>query len=179
MARTIVQAALLPVPIERIERRIFLIRGEKVMVDADLAGLYRVTTSNLNKAVRRNPERFPDDFMFQLTNAEAKILRFQIGISSGSYGGRRYRPYVFTEHGVAMLSSVLRSPRAVQMNIFIIRAFVKLREVLSNHKDLARRIEDIERRQRRHANRLEGVYSIVKELLETPLKSKGKFGFKD
>ena len=178
MARTAVRAALLPIPVERIQQRIFLVRGQKVMVDADLADLYHVGTSTFNRAVKRNFERFPDDFMFQLTVHEAKILRCQIGISSKRHGGRRYQPYVFTEHGVAMLSSVLRSTRAVQMNIVIIRAFVRLRELLSDHKDLARRIEDIERRQKRQANRLEGVYSIVRELLEYPLKGNKKFGFK-
>ena len=134
----------LPVPVEVIERRIYLIRGLKVMIDADLAALYQVLTKNLNKAVARNKERFPEDFMFQLTKEEAESLRFQIGTSNTSRGGRRYLPYVFSEHGVAMLSSVLNSKRAVQMNIVIIRAFIKLREVLATQKDLARKIDDLE-----------------------------------
>jgi hypothetical protein len=103
------------------------VRGEKVMLDSDLAALYGVTTGNLNKAVKRNLQRFPSDFMFQLTDEEAGNLRFQFGISSLGYGSRRYRPNAFTEQGVAMLSSVLRSERAVQVNVAIMRAFVQLR----------------------------------------------------
>jgi len=118
------------VPIERIENAILFIRGHKVMLDRDLAALYGVTTFNLNKAVKRNTDRFPEDFMFQLTAAEASTLRFQIGMSKGKgRGGRRYLPYVFTEQGVAMLSSVLRSKRAVQVNVEIMRAFVRLRRM--------------------------------------------------
>src|SRR5690348_9652781 len=113
---------LLPVPVEMIERRIYLIRGQKVMLDSDLAELYQVLTKNLNLAVRRNTNRFPTDFMFQLTKEEAESLRLQFATSNVGRGGRRYLPYAFTEHGVAMLSSVLNSERAVQMNILIIRA---------------------------------------------------------
>jgi len=115
------------------------------MIDTDLAELYQVTTGNLNKAVKRNLDRFPEDFMFPLTEQEAKNLRFQFGISS--WGGRRFLPYAFTEHDVAMLSSVLKSQRAIQMSILIIRAFVRLREILATHKDLARKIEDLEIKQ--------------------------------
>lgn len=132
VARTIASAANLrlqiatssSIPPERIERRILLIRAQKVMLDSDLAELYEVETKMLTRAVRRNAERFPEDFMFQLTTAESQSLRCQFGTSNGR-GGRRYRPYAFTEQGVAMLSSVLRSPRAVQVNIEIMRAFVK------------------------------------------------------
>ena len=125
-----------------IERRIYLIRKQKVMLDSDLAELYGVETFNLNKAVKRNIDRFPDDFMFQLSQEEAESLRFQIGMSKVSgRGGRRYLPYAFTEQGVAMLSSVLNSKRAVQVNIAIMRAFVKLRELLATHKDLAQKLE--------------------------------------
>src|ERR1039457_2013553 len=128
----------LPVPVEIIERRIYLIRGQKVMLDSDLAEIYQVETFNLNKAVKRNPDRFPADFMFQLSREEAGALSFQIGMSKpeGS-GARRYLPNAFTEQGIAMLSSVLNSDRAVLVNIAIIRAFVKLREIMSTHKDLA------------------------------------------
>jgi hypothetical protein len=115
----------LSVSVELIERRIYVIRGQKVMFDSDLAELYQVTTGNLNLAVRRNAGRFPEDFMFQLTQEEFQNLRLQYASSSFGYGGRRYLPYAFTEHGVAMLSSVLNSERAVQMNILIVRAFVK------------------------------------------------------
>src|SRR5437867_4317305 len=119
------------VPVEIIEQKIYLIRGQKVMFDADLAALYAVETKVFNQAVRRNLDRFPDDFMFQLTKEEADSLRSQIVTSKTSRGGRRYLPYAFTEHGVSMLSAVLNSDRAVQMSILIIRAFVKLREILA------------------------------------------------
>src|SRR5467141_1520665 len=138
----------LQVPAELIERRIYLTRGQKVMLDADLADLYQVLTKNLNKAVARNRDRFPEDFMFQLTAEEAESLRFQFGTSHEGRGGRRYLPYAFTELGVAMLSSVLNSARAVQMNILIMRAFVKLREVLASHQALARKIEKLEATQK-------------------------------
>lgn len=130
----------LPVPLEFVERRIYLIRGQKVMLDSDLAELYQVETRALIQAIKRNQDRFPDDFMFQLSKEEVASLRSQIVISNIGRGGRRYLPYAFTEHGVAMLSSVLNSKRAVQMNILIIRAFVKLRELLASHKDLADKI---------------------------------------
>src|SRR5258706_239196 len=134
-----------------IERRIYLIHGQKVMLDADLAELYRVETKTLNRAVKRHARRFPDDFMFQLTSEEAQSLRYQFG-TSNAHGGRRYLPYVFTEHGVAMLSSVLSSERAVQMNIAIIRAFVRLRQLVANHKVLAKKIHRIEQTQETHAS---------------------------
>jgi hypothetical protein len=126
------------VPVEIIERKIYLIRGCKVMLDSDLAELYQVPTKVLNQAVRRNFDRFPSDFMFQLNEEELEGLRSQIVTSKVGRGGRRYTPYAFTEHGVAMLSSVLSSKRAVALNILIIRAFVRLREYLATHKDLSR-----------------------------------------
>jgi hypothetical protein len=122
---------------EQIERRIYSVRGQNVMRDSDLAELYGVETGMLNRAVRRNIGRFPEDFMFQLTIQEAEGLRFQIGISKAGRGGRRYLPYVFTEQGVAMLSSMLRSERAVQVNIAIMRAFVSLRSLLMSNRELA------------------------------------------
>src|SRR5258708_4170849 len=129
MPRKISLADRLPVPVELIERRIYVIRGQKVMIDSDLADLYQVETRALLQAVKRNSDRFPGDFMFQVSPEEGKSLRSQIVISNVGRGGRRYLPYAFTEHGVAMLCSVLNSQRAVQMNIAIIRAFVKLREL--------------------------------------------------
>jgi len=163
------------VPVEFVERRIYLIRGRKVMLDRDLAELYRVKTFNLNKAVKRNIERFPVDFMFQLSKVEAASLRFQSGMSKPSgRGGRRYLPYAFTEHGVAMLSSVLRSKRAVAMNILIIRAFVRLRELLATHKDLARKIGELERGQEHQAMQ---INNILKHLIETPKRRKHPIGF--
>jgi len=138
----------LPVPVQLVERRIYMIRGHKVMLDADLAELYQVSTKRVNEQVQRNPGRFPKDFMFRLTEAETRNLRSQIATSS--WGGRRNLPYAFTEHGVAMVSAVLASERAVKMSVLIIRAFVRMRELIANHKDLAvriERIEDIQQRQ--------------------------------
>ncbi len=135
------------VPTALISRKIYFFRGTRVMLDSDLAQLYRVTTKNLNRAVKRNADRFPADFMFQLKPQEAENLRFQSGTSSlPIHGGRRYRPYAFTEHGVAMLSSVLHSDRAVQVNIAIMRAFLQLRAMLATHEDLRRKIAEMEKR---------------------------------
>lgn len=151
---------------EIIERRILMIRGRKVMLDADLAELYGVETFNLNKAVKRNIDRFPIDFMFQLTKEEAAGLRFQIGISkSNGSGGRRYLPYVFTEQGIAMLSSILKSKRAVQVNILIMRVFVKLRELMASHQELARRIEELERKYGVHDETINDIFKAIRELL--------------
>jgi len=168
--------SLLSVPVEMIERRILLIRGQKVMLDFDLAELYQVSTKVFNQAVKRNLGRFPKDFMFQITKMEFENLRSQFVTSS--WGGRRYLPYAFTEHGVAMLSSVLNSERAVQMNILIIRAFVKLREVLAAHKDLARKMEELEHQQKEHGRQLAAVYSIVKKLIDKPTKTQNPIGFR-
>jgi len=157
------------------------------MVDSDLAELYRVETKALNRAVKRNLTRFPADFMFQLNQAEANSLRCQIGTSNANRGGRRYRPYAFTEHGVAMLSSVLNSERAVQMNILIVRAFVNLREVLATHRDLARKMERLEHTQKDHAAVLSIVVKDVQDLeremtrgfksLRAPRRRKPRIGF--
>jgi phage regulator Rha-like protein len=163
------------VSMEAIERRICLIRGEKVMLDADLAALYQVETKTLNRAVRRNIARFPDDFMFRLTKAQLENLRCQIGTSS--WGGSRYQPYAFTEHGVAMLSSVLNSKPAIQVNLRIIRAFVALRETLMMHKELARKVEELQREQKDQGEQLASVYSIVKSLVDTPASKKKRIGF--
>ena len=150
------------------------------MVDADLADLYQVETSNLNKAVKRNLDRFPNDFMFQLTREEALALRFQTGISNdgSGRGGRRYLPFVFTEHGVAMLSSVLNSARAVQINILIIRAFMKLREMLASHKDLARKVERLEFQQKNQGQQLGAVCRLINSLIAVPAKPKRAIGFR-
>ena len=133
------------IPAERIERSILLLRGQKVMLDSDLAELYGVETKTLNRAVKRNLDRFPADFMFRLSADEVEALRFQFGtLKLGRGQHRKYLPYAFTEQGVAMLSSVLRSQRAVQVNIAIMRAFVRLREILATHKDLALRLDELE-----------------------------------
>jgi phage regulator Rha-like protein len=156
------------VPIERISQQIYLIRREKVMLDSDLAGLYQVETKALNRAVKRNLDRFPDDFMFQLTEQETESLRYQIGTSNEGRGGRRYQPYAFTEHGVAMLSSVLNSKRAVQMNVVIIRAFLKLRELLASNKDLAARVETLEANQEQHASVINLLAEEIQNLKQFP-----------
>jgi hypothetical protein len=149
-----------------IESRIFLIRGQKVLLDADLAQLYQVTTGNLNLAVRRNRERFPADFMFQLDPAEFQNLRLQIARSS--WGGRRHPPYAFTEQGVAMLSSVLTSLRAIEVNIAIMRTFVRLRQILATHEELARRLDQLEWRQNEQGQKIQAVFETIQQLIEAP-----------
>ena len=149
------------IPIERIASRIYLIRGEKVMLDSDLAEMYEVTTAALNQAVKRNIDRFPDDFMFQLNELELESLISQSVISNDGRGGRRKLPWVFTEHGVAMLSSVLRSKRAVQVNIAIVRAFIKIRQILASNRDLARKVEQ-------HDRQIKTLFDAVQNLLMPP-----------
>lgn len=156
---------------------IFIVRGQKVMLDSHLAELYQVEVKRLNEQVQRNKNRFPEDFCFKLTREETENLKSQIATSSLGHGGKRKPSYVFTEHGVAMLSSVLRSDRAVQMNIFIIRAFVKLREVLSLHKDLAAKLDELEKKQNEHGDQLRSVYEVVKQLIAEPVKESGRIGF--
>jgi len=148
--------------VERVERRIFLIRGEKVMLDSDLAEMYGVVTKTLNRAVRRNRERFPSDFMFELRVKEIALLRYQFGTSNAGRGGRRYRPFVFTEQGVAMLSSVSHSDRAIQVNIAIMRAFVRLRRLLATHRDLARRLDELEQK---YDKRFAVVFVAIRRLM--------------
>ena len=163
------------IPMEVIEGKILLIRGQKVMLDRDLAELYGVETFNLNKATKRNIDRFPSDFMFQLTSEEAYSLKFQIGMSKTTgRGGRRYRPYVFTEQGVAMLSGVLNSKRAVQVNIAIMRAFVKLREMIASHKDLEKKLNELEKK---FDGQFQIVFEAIRQLMVIEAKPKKKIGF--
>ena len=162
-------------PIERIEERIYIIRGKKVMLDRDLANFYGVETFNLNKAVKRNLERFPDDFMFQLAKEEINNLRFQIGMSS--WGGRRYMPYVFTEQGVAMLSSVLNSKRAIQVNILIMRAFTKTRKYMLTHKEFAYKLRELEDRANKNDLEIGVLFKILRRMVEPPVKPGKKIGF--
>ena len=163
-------------PREQIEQTILLIRGHNVMLDADLAKLYGVTTFNLNKAVKRNADRFLDDFMFRLSPQEAAALTFQIGISKPrGRGGRRYAPYVFTEQGVAMLSSVLRSKRAIQVNVAIMRAFVQLREIIASNKGLARRLNELEKK---YDGQFRVVFEAIRELMAEPATKSRRIGFK-
>ncbi len=168
-----------------VESLIRIIRGQKAILDTDLAVLYQVATGTLNQAVRRNADRFPEDFMFQLSIEETEGLRSQIVISNPGRGGRRYLPYAFTEHGVVMLSSVLKSPRAVRMNIFIARAFVRLRELVAGNKDLATRIETLERGHDRAAlvieilaEDIDRLASEVKLVKAGPPRSKRRIGFR-
>ena len=164
------------VPIERVERKIYFIRGQKVILDFDLARLYEVETKVLLQAVKRNIGRFPDDFMFQLTESEFRGLRSQFVTSKGR-GGRRFLAYAFTEHGVAMLSSVLHSERAVQVNIAIIRTFVRIREFLSTHKDLARKLEELERKYESHDSQIKAVFEAIRELMKPPDPTRRRIGF--
>ena len=160
------------IPAEVIERKIYLIRGHKVMLDGDLAELYGVATKRLNEQVRRNLRRFPSDFMFQLSSKEAESLRSQIATSKR--GGRRYLPYAFTEQGVAMLSSVLNSDRAIEVNIQIMRAFVKLREMIASNKDLAKRLDELESK---YDKQFKVVFDAIRELMTPPEPKRRRIGF--
>jgi hypothetical protein len=168
------KSSRIQIPTERIERTIRVIRGQKVMLDSDLAELYGVETKVFNQAVRRNRDRFPDDFMFQLNELEFADLRSQ-SVTSSTWGGRRYRPRVFTEQGVAMLSSVLRSDRAVAVNIEIMRAFVRLRELLASNKELSQRLDELESK---YDIQFRDVFEAIRELMRSPTAKKGRIGFK-
>ena len=157
----------LPVPSENLDRLIYEIRGQKVMLDSDLAAVYGVTTGNLNKAAKRNRDRFPEDFAFQLTRQELASLRFQIGTSSSRHGGRRYLPYAFTEHGAIMAANVLSSPRAVQMSVFVVRAFVKMRAALSETRDQARKLSALEKELKERLNVHEAaIVTILQRVMD-------------
>jgi ORF6N domain-containing protein len=156
----------LPVPVQLVDRRIYMIRGQKVMLDTDLAELYKVPTKRVNEQVQRNRSRFPKDFMFRLSAAEARNLRSQIATSS--WGGRRNLPFAFTEHGVAMLSAVLAGERAVKMSVVIIRAFVRMRELLANHKELALRVQRIEDVQHRQTSVITILADEIEDLKRLP-----------
>lgn len=164
-------------PVEKIDSIILLVHGQKVILDSDLAQLYGVTTGNLNKAVKRNIDRFPNDFMFQLTPEEYKSLRFRFGIlKKGQHS--KYLPYAFTEQGVAMLSSVLRSKRAIEVNIAIMRAFVRLREILATHKELSRKLSDLEQRLEKHDDHIQTIFEAIRQMMVPPdKKNKKKIGY--
>jgi hypothetical protein len=162
------------VPAERIDKAILLIRGQKVMLDRDLAELYGVATKVLKQAVRRNIKRFPSDFMFELTKEEFQDWRSQFVTSNGDKMGLRYKPMAFTEQGVAMLSGVLNSDRAIDVNIEIMRAFVRLRQMLAAHKDLARKLAALEKKYDDH---FKVVFEAIAELMAPPEKPKKKIGF--
>ena len=164
------------VPTERVESLILLVRGEKVILDADLAELYGTTTKRLNEQVRRNRKRFPSDFMFELTAQEVTALRSQNATSKPQgRGGRRGLPLAFTEQGVAMLSSVLNSERAVEVNILIMRAFVKLRQLLATHADLARKLDALERK---YDTQFKVIFEAIRELMKPPAPKRRTMGFR-
>ena len=163
-------------PAEQVENIILLVRGQKVILDRDLAKLYGVTTGNLNKAVKRNIDRFPNDFMFQLTTEEYKSLRFRFGIfKKGQHS--KYLPYAFTEQGVAMLSSVLKSKRSIEVNIAIMRTFVRLREMLATHKELSRKFAFLEQRIEGHDEQIQAIFEAIRQLMAPPDKPKRKIGY--
>ena len=165
------------VPIELIVSKIVFIRDEKVMLDRELAELYGVETGALNRAVKRNTERFPEDFMFQVTGEEAEVLRCQTGISKPGRGGRRYLPYAFTEQGVAMLSSVLNSKRAIDVNIAIMRAFVQLRKMIASNNKLARKLAELEQHLESHDEQIQAIFEAIRQLMTPPAKPRKKIGF--
>ena len=167
------------VPIEVIERKIYLIRGQKIILDNDLADLYGVSIRVLNQAVKRNLNRFPEDFMFQLTKEEDESLRSQIVILKRERGKhRKYLPHAFTEQGIAMLSGVLSSDRAVHVNIAIMRAFVKLREMISLNKELAHKLMQLERKIEKHDTEIRVIFDAIRQLMATPEPKEKKIGFR-
>jgi hypothetical protein len=168
---------ILPITPEFVDRRIYLIRGSKVILDSDLAELYQIPTKSLNLAVNRNMNRFPPDFMFQLTKIESESLRLQTETSKSKRGGRRYLPYAFTELGIAMLSSVLNSERAVQMNIYIMRAFVKLRQIVATNAEIAGKIKELEQGQKKNTEHIMIISSTLKRLMDEGSNQRDAIGF--
>ena len=166
----------LPIPVERIEKAILLIRGQKVMLDSDLAALYGVETRVLKQAVRRNRKRFPSDFMFELTKEENRSLRSQnVILEPGRYS--KYLPFAFTEQGVAMLSSILNSERAIEVNIAIMRVFVRLREMMATHKELAFKLIELEERLEGHDEQIQNIFEAIRQLMTQPEPARKKIGF--
>lgn len=179
------------VAIDTLSDRIHLVRGQRVMLDSDLAELYGVTTKRFNEQVKRNADRFPADFMFQLTEEEGKSLRSQIAtlnpdeplrpqlaaLKAGRGQHRKYLPYVFTEHGAIMAASVLNSPRAVEMSVFVVRAFVQLRELLSTHRELAKQLDKLERKLATHDQAIAGLIDAIRQLTSLPAKKSRPIGF--
>jgi hypothetical protein len=179
--RSMTPVTTIPQPVESL---IHIVRGQKIMLDSDLAALYEVETKMLNRAVARNHERFPEHFMFQLTKKEDESLRCQIGTSNGGRGGRRYAPYAFTEHGVVMLSAVLNSPRAVHVSLMVVNAFIRMRELMASNKDIAARVEKLERSHSRTASVIEVLVEDidrlgqeVKRMKTQPQATKRRIGF--
>jgi hypothetical protein len=163
------------IPKELIERKIFFVRGQKVILDFHLASLYGISTKRLKEQVRRNLRRFPPDFMFELNQEEFNALRSHFATSKSGRGGTRYRSYAFTEQGVAMLSSILSTNRAIDVNISIMRAFVKLRDMIATNKELARKLEDIEKK---YDSQFKIVFEAIRKLMQPPEKPKRQIGFR-
>jgi hypothetical protein len=166
-----------PSQLDNVESGIYLLRGKRVMLDSDLAAIYGTSTMRLNEQLRRNRHRFPEDFAFQLTPEEFKRLISQIAISKKGRGGRRKLPWVFTEHGAIMLASVLKSPIAVQASVRVVRAFVRLREMIAGNAELAARLKDLERRLDSHDEAIIELFAVLKRLLEPEAKPKREIGF--
>ena len=172
------KSAIAVMPVGSVVSKIYFIRGKRVMIDSDLSELYGVQTKFVNLAVKRNRLRFPADFMFQLTPKETKSLRLQNATSKKGRGGSRYLPYAFTQEGVAMLSGVLNSPRAIQANVLIMRTFTKLREMIATNELIRQKIEELERKYEKHDHQFKIVFNAIRELLEPkPSKPKPLIGF--
>ena len=165
------------ISIPEIESKIFVVRKSKIMLDSDLSALYGVTTKRLNQQVNRNLQRFPRDFMFRLTKAEHELLRLQIATSKKGRGGRRTSPFVFTEHGAIMLASVLNSERAIETSVLVVRAFVRLREMLSTQKNITRKIAELEKRLTGHDQDLKAILTAIKQLMSPSIVRKKQIGF--
>lgn len=171
----IMSKALIKVPVERVEKAILLARGEKVILDADLAALYGVTTTRLNEQIKRNEDRFPEDFAFRLTKEEFTNLMSQFATSSSKHGGSRKLPLVFTEHGAIMAANVLNSKRAVQASVQVVRAFVRLRQMLVSNADLARKLEELEKN---YDRQFKVVFDAIRQLMSPPLPGRKQIGFR-
>lgn len=175
------ETSLASVSSELVEQKIHLLRSQRVMLDADLAEIYGVEARVLNQAVKRNLQRFPQDFMFQLTDDEFAVLRnsSQFVTSSRKYRGTKYRPYAFTEHGAVMLATVLNSPTAIEASIQVVRAFVRLRTVLATHQDIAKKIDELENKVNKHDKEIDAVFSALRQLLQPPIKPRRQIGFRN
>lgn len=169
------------VRVEHITRAILLLRGQRVILDAELAALYGVTTKRLNEQVKRNAARFPEDFLFRLSTREAAVLRSHSATSKNprkdGRGGARYQPIAFTEHGAIMAATILNSPRAVEMSVYVVRAFVQLRELLASNAELARKLNELERKLEGHGEAITAILSAIRELMNRPLSKSRGIGF--
>ena len=169
---------LRPIPTEQIAHSILILRGQRVILDRELAAIYGVTTKRLNEQVKRNAERFPEDFMFQLTFDEAELSRSQFAtLKTGRGENIKYRPYAFTEHGAIQAANILNSPRAVAMGVYVVRAFVRLRELLASNTSLARKLDELERKYQHHDDAIKAILSAIRELMDAPEPKRRPIGF--